>query len=85
MTEAKEKEKGERKKTGGLGKVILDTSCLQASGGGGGGCPVEKVLYVIFLVTGCSLDLSSSILCDSRLLQVFYTQLMWQTETSSER
>merc|ERR1719219_787188 len=51
MTEAKEK--GDRKKTGGLGKVILDTSCLQASGGGGGGgCPVEKVLYVIFLATG---------------------------------
>ena len=84
MTEAKEKEKGERKKTGGLGKVILDTSCLQASGGGGGGCPVEKVLYVIFLATGCSLDLSS-ILCDSMVLQVFCTQLMWQTETSSER
>ena len=51
MTEAKEKEKGGTKKTGGLGKVILDTSCLQASGGGGG-CPVEKVLYVIFLATG---------------------------------
>ena len=49
MTEAKEK--GGSKKTGGLGKVILDTSCLQASGGGGG-CPVEKVLYVIFLATG---------------------------------
>ena len=84
MTEAKEKEKGERKKTGGLGKVILDTSCLQASGGGGGGCPVEKVLYVIFLATGCSLDLSS-ILCDSRVLQVFCTQLMWRTKTGSER
>ena len=55
MTEAKEKEKGGTKKTGGLGKVILDTSCLQASGGGGGGCPVEKVLYVIFLATGWSL------------------------------
>ena len=52
MTEAKEK--GGSKKTGGLGKVILDTSCLQASGGGGG-CPVEKVLYVIFLATGWSL------------------------------
>merc|ERR550519_2937708 len=45
------KEKGGAKKTGGLGKVILDTSCLQTSGGGGG-CPVEKVLYVIFLATG---------------------------------
>ena len=57
MTEAKEKEKEKEgtKKTGSLGKVILDTSCLQASGGGGGGCPVEKVLYVLFLVTGWSL------------------------------
>ena len=55
MTEAKEKEKKEGiKKTGGLGKVILDTSCLQASGGGGG-CPVEKVIYVLFLATGLSL------------------------------
>ena len=55
MTEGAEK--GARKKTGGgLGKVILDTSCLQTSGGGGG-CPVEKFLYVLFLATGLSLPL----------------------------
>ena len=33
-----------------LGKIRLDTSCLQ--GGGGGGCPAEKLLYVLFAVIG---------------------------------
>ena len=32
-----------------LGKIRLDTACLQ---GGGGGCPAEKLLYVIFGIIG---------------------------------
>ena len=34
-----------------LGKIRLDTSCLQG-GGGGGGCPAEKLLYVLFAIIG---------------------------------
>ena len=34
-----------------LGKIRLDTACLQG-GGGGGGCPAEKLLYVIFGIIG---------------------------------
>ena len=32
-----------------LGKIRLDAACLQ---GGGGGCPAEKLLYVIFGIIG---------------------------------
>lgn len=35
-------------KKGNLGTIRLDTSCLQGQAGAGGGCPVEKLLYVIF-------------------------------------
>ena len=40
-------------KKASLGKIRLDTSCLQGGGGGGGGgCPAEKLLYVLFGVIG---------------------------------
>jgi len=38
---------GEKKS---LGKIRLDTGCLDQ--GGGGGCPAEKFLYVIFAFIG---------------------------------
>ena len=42
-------EAGEKKS---LGKIRLDTGCLDQGGGGGGGCPAEKFLYVIFAIVG---------------------------------
>ena len=34
-----------------LGKIRLDTSCLQQQGGGGG-CPMEKLFYIFFGIIG---------------------------------
>jgi len=46
-------EPSKKKKPVSLGKIILDTSCLQQqSSGSGGACPVEKFLYVLFIATG---------------------------------
>lgn len=47
MTETKQRPD---KKSPGLGKIRLDTSCLQQESSGS--CPMEKFLYILFLVTG---------------------------------
>ena len=78
MTEANKKTK---QKTGDLGKIILDTSCLQQVSSGGG-CPVEKFIYVLFIATGLTTDLT----CDLTpiIFQVSSMPPMSLTERDSQ-
>ena len=49
LTMAAAEKKAEAEGRPSLGKIRLDAACLQ---GGGGGCPAEKLLYVIFGIIG---------------------------------
>ena len=67
-----------------LGKIRVDASSLQA-GGGGGGCPMEKFMYIIFAVLGMRLSSSAHTYIHKTffVIQVFCTQFTYQTRPGS--